>query len=187
GAAGRSRAIAGAPLMRDSTVVGVIAVTSPRPGALSEKQMSLLMTFADQAVIAIENVRLFDETKEALERQTAISEVLEKISGSPTDVSPVLAAVAERAARLCEGEQATVLMVEDGNVLRPRFTHSTDKGPLPNPQTQVFLDRRYVSGRAALDGAVVNVEDVAALTDTEYPASRENQQKLGYRSFLAAP
>ena len=175
------------PLLRGKELFGVMTVWRYAHQPFGEKQIALIQTFAAQAVIAIENVRLFNETKEALEHQTAISEVLEKISGSPTDVAPVLAAVAERAARLCEGEQATVLMVEDGNVLRPRFTYSSDKGPLPNPQTQVFLDRGYVTGRAALDGVAINVEDVAALTDSEYPAGRENQQKLGYRSFLAAP
>jgi signal transduction histidine kinase len=188
GRLGHFRSFTSIPLVRDDEGIGAIAITSPHPGyRMSEKQMALLRTFADQAVIAIENVRLFNETKEALERQTAISEVLEKISGSPTDVSPVLAAVAERAARLCEGEQATMLMLEDGNVLRPRFTYSTDKGPLPNPNTAVFLDRGYVSGRAAIEGRVINVEDVAAVTDTEYRAGRQNQQMLGYRSFLAVP
>ena len=181
------RAIASAPMLREGRAIGGVTVMRKEPGPFGDKQLELLQTFADQAVIAIENARLFNETKEALERQTAISEVLEKISGSPTDVSPVLAAVAERAARLCEGEQATMLMLEDGNVLRPRFTYSSDKGPLPNPETQVFLDRGYVTGRAAIENRVINVEDVAALTESEYPAGRENQQKLGYRSFLAVP
>ena len=182
-----SRAQTVVPMIRADAAIGAISVTHEEPRQLTDKQLALFQTFADQAVIAIENVRLFNETKEALEHQTAISEVLEKISGSPADVAPVLAAVAERAARLCEGEQATVLMLEDGNVLRPRFTYSTDKGPLPNPDTRVYLSRGYVTGRAALDGTAVNVEDVAALSDTEYPEGRENQQKLGYRSFLAAP
>ena len=179
--------VAAVPIFSGDEVVGAIGAARFNIAPFSAEELRLFETFADQAAIAIENVRLFNETKEALEHQTAISEVLEKISGSPTDVAPVLAAVAERAARLCEGEQATVLMLEDGNVLRPRFTYSSDKGPLPNPQTQVFLDRGYVTGRAALDGVAINVEDVAALTDTEYPAGKENQRKLGYRSFLAAP
>ena len=181
------RTVLSAPLLREQIPIGAILIRRTEVRPFSERHVRLLETFADQAVIAIENVRLFNETKEALEHQTAISEVLEKISGSPTDVSPVLAAVAERAARLCEGEQATVLMLEEGDILRPRFTYSTDKGPLPNPQTLVKLDRGYVTGRAALDSVAINVEDVAALTDTEYPAGKENQQKLGYRSFLAAP
>jgi GAF domain-containing protein/anti-sigma regulatory factor (Ser/Thr protein kinase) len=175
------------PLVRSGEGIGAITLVHPEPGhSLSAKELALVKTFADQAVIAIENVRLFNETKESLERQTAISEILGKISGSPNDVTPVLEAVAARAARLCEAEQATVLMVQ-GDMLVPRVTYSVDQGPLPNPSTLVRMKRGYVTGRAALDGEIVNVEDVAALLDTEYPDGRENQQKLGYRSFLAVP
>jgi GAF domain-containing protein len=184
--AGKYRTMLAVPLVREGVAVGVIMCRRREQRPFTERQIALLKTFADQAVIAIENVRLFNETKEALERQTAISEILEKISGSPTDVAPVLEAVAARSARLCEGEQATVLMV-DGTMLRPRVTFSIDQGPLPNPSTLVQLKRGYVTGRAALDGEAINVEDVAALTGTEYPDGRENQQKLGYRSFLAVP
>src|SRR6185436_8547293 len=83
------RSIAAAPLIRDGVAIGTIAMSSPEPGALSEKQMELLATFADQAVIAIENVRLFNETKESLERQTATAEILKVIASSPSDVQPV--------------------------------------------------------------------------------------------------
>src|SRR5204862_6539784 len=83
----------------------------------TEQQMRLLRTFADQAVIAIENVRLFNETKEALERQTAISEILRIISASPSDVRPVLEAIAENALRFCAAEDARVVL-PDGDDLR---------------------------------------------------------------------
>ena len=76
-----------------------------------------LETFADQAVIAIENVRLFQELKESLEQQTATSEILGVIASSPTDIQPVLDAVAENAARLCEADDVQILRVE-GDVLR---------------------------------------------------------------------
>jgi signal transduction histidine kinase len=174
------------PMVREGVAIGAISVARGIPGSFSDHQIGLLQTFADQAIIAIENVRLFNETKEALDRQTAISEILEKISSSPTDVLPVLQAVAARAAHLCEGEQATVLMVE-GDMLRPRVTYSSDQGPLPNPSTLVYLKRGYITGRAALDAEAINVEDAAALMDSEYTDGRENQQKLGYRSFLAVP
>ena len=81
-------------------------------------QIKLLETFADQAVIAIENVRLFQELKESLEQQTATSEILGVIASSPTDIQPVLDIVAENAARLCEADDAAIHRI-DGDNLRP--------------------------------------------------------------------
>ncbi|HWV89949.1 MAG TPA: GAF domain-containing protein, partial [Burkholderiales bacterium] len=83
------RSLLAVPMLRDQVAIGAIAVTRRDPGPFTDHQISVLKTFADQAVIAIENVRLFNETKEALERQTATAEVLKVISSSPTDVQPV--------------------------------------------------------------------------------------------------
>ncbi len=129
------------PLIRDEKPIGVIGVGKPEPGPFHENQIALLQTFADQAVIAIENARLFNETKEALDQQTAISEILRVISSSPTDVQPVLDAIAERAARLCDAAAASMYLI-DGESLK----HLASKGPSARPGEP----RRYAADRSQL-------------------------------------
>ena len=107
-----------APLLRDGRPIGAIGVNRSYPGAFTDNQIALLKTFADQAVIAIENVRLFQELKESLEQQTATSEILGVIASSPTDMQPVLDVVAENAARLCDATDAVIHRI-DGDNLRP--------------------------------------------------------------------
>src|SRR5262249_32467463 len=112
------------PLLRESVPIGVIMIRRTEVRPFSDKQIALLKTFADQAVIAIENVRLFKELQErnrdlteALEQQTATSEILGVIASSPNDLTPVLETVAQNAARLCEAKSAQVFRI-DGDVLR---------------------------------------------------------------------
>src|SRR6185503_12448823 len=107
------RAMLAVPLLREDRAIGAIALWRREPRAFSDKQVALVKTFADQAAIAIDNVRLFNETKEALDQQTAISEILRVIASSPTDVRPMLQAVAERALKLCDAAQATILLREE--------------------------------------------------------------------------
>src|SRR5262249_36759740 len=96
------------PMLRDRQTVGAITVGREAGRSFSDEQIELLKTFASQALIAIENVRLFNETKEALDRQTAMSEILRVISGSPTDVQPVFDAIAREAMRLCSASYGVV-------------------------------------------------------------------------------
>ena len=100
-----------APLRRENVSIGMLSVTRRQPGQFSPHQIELLQTFADQAVIAIENVRLFNEIKQSLERQTATAEILRVISASPTDVQPVFDAIARSAQRLAHGFSAIVTRV----------------------------------------------------------------------------
>jgi GAF domain-containing protein len=97
------RSLIGVPLTRGEDIVGVLILRRQEPKPFTPEQIHLLETFADQASIAIENVRLFTETKESLERQTATSEILRVMAASPTEVQPVLDAIAESAARVCGG------------------------------------------------------------------------------------
>src|SRR5262249_40142081 len=114
----------GVPMLRDGTVIGAVAVGRFTSGPFSERQIALLKTFADQAVIAIEDVRLFNETKEALEQQKASSEILGVISSSPTDVQPVFDAIASRVVALCDAFFSTVWRY-DGTLIH----HAADNYP----------------------------------------------------------
>ena len=101
------------PLMSKGTAIGVIAVSRRNPGSFSAHHVELLRTFADQAVIAIENARLFNETQEALERQTATADILKVIASSPSDVQPVFEAIVGSAAKLFEPCSATITTLKD--------------------------------------------------------------------------
>ena len=106
------------PLRQQEQLIGSLNARRIEVRPFTPAQIKLLETFADQAVIALENVRLFQELKEALEQQTATSEILGVIASSPTDVQPVLDAVGENAARLCEADDAVVFRI-NGDVLQP--------------------------------------------------------------------
>jgi signal transduction histidine kinase/signal transduction protein with GAF and PtsI domain len=178
------RAILAVPLMRENRAIGAISLWRPDPRPFTDKQIALVKTFADQAAIGIENVRLFNQTKEALEQQTAISEILQVISSSPTDVQPVLDAIAERAARHCDASSASMYLI-DGQELR----HLASKGPAAEPVTHVDtlpIDRHSISGRALLTRTTLHIDDM--LTETaDFPLSAELAQRYGHRSVVVMP
>src|SRR5207302_8179445 len=114
-----------APLMSNGVPIGQIGVTRTEPGSFADHHVQLLQTFADQAVIAIENVRLFEETREALERQTATADILKVIAGSPSDVQPVFEAIATNSNRLVGGVASTGFGFIDGIAYLKAFAPTT--------------------------------------------------------------
>ena len=126
---GHYRSVVGVPILRDGVPIGAIAVARAQAGLLPDRQVELLKTFADQAVIAIENVRLFDEVQartrdlsESLEQQTATSEVLKVVSSSPGNLEPVFDAMLQNAVRIC-GAKFGNLMLREGDAFRVGATH----------------------------------------------------------------
>jgi two-component system NtrC family sensor kinase len=188
------RAITIMPMMRGGDAIGALSVVRAAPGALSGKQIAVLKTFANQAVIAIENARLLNELRqrtddltETLEQQTATSEVLRVISRSPTNVQPVFDAIAESAVRLCDGQFSFVVRF-DGKVMDFASCcglsaegldafHSI----LPMPASE-----HTAAGRAIVHRAVVEISDVE--TDLSYGAQAQGLAKaVIYRSIAAVP
>src|SRR5581483_419639 len=125
-AAGHFRSITFVPLIDQEQGIGTIIFTHPQAGhRFSEKQLALMQTFADQAVIAIQNTRLFNETREALERQTATADILKVIASSPSDVQPVFEAIAEQSNRLIGGLSTAVYSIVDDVMHLMAFTRSS--------------------------------------------------------------
>jgi PAS domain S-box-containing protein len=178
------RSILAVPLLRQGQALGTILVRRTDVRPFEQKYVALLQTFADQAAIAIENARLFNETKEALERQTATAEVLNVISRSTTDLQPVLDKIVETAARLCQAEFALIFKVDEG-VFRVAAANNTEADFIRYMQGHPFtIDRGTLTGRVILEGRTVHIED--SVSDSEY-TFREGQKIGRYRTMLGVP
>jgi len=178
------RAALGVPLVRDGSVIGVLNLFRFAPRSFTPQQIELVETFADQAVIAIENSRLLTELRESLERQTATSNVLTAISRSTFDLSTVLRTLVEAAARLCGADQGTIAREQNGiyrRVASYGFSGEFDDLVRDLP---VSPERGSATGRALYEGRIVHIPDVEA--DPEY--TFEVAKKLGgFRTILAVP
>ena len=188
---GRFRTMLGVPLLREGVPIGVIVLQRTEVRPFTEKQIELATTFADQAVIAIENVRLFDEVQarsrelsESLEQQTATSKVLEVISRSAFDLHAVFETVAESSVRLCGADRAFIFRF-DGELLRmsAAFNNASREWKEYLAQHPTRPGRNSAAGRAALERRTVHIPDVRA--DPEYTFGAKNVEKV--RTVLAVP
>jgi signal transduction histidine kinase len=188
---GGFRTLLGVPLLREGTPIGVIVVQRKTVRPFTNKQIELVQTFADQAVIAIENVRLFEaeqqrtrELTESLEQQTATSEVLNVINRSAFDLQPVLDTIVQTASRLCNAEFALIFKLQEGryhpvaaNNATAQFIRHAARNPIPP-------SRGSLIGRTAIERRTIHIPD--CLADSEY--SYADYQKSGqYRTMLGVP
>jgi two-component system, NtrC family, sensor kinase len=188
---GGFRTMLGVPLLREGIPIGVLHVVRKTVRPFTDKQIELVETFADQAVIAIENVRLFDEVQarteelsESLRQQTATAEVLKTISRTAFDLKSVLQTLVESAARLCEADQGTITRQFGGKFFRaetygfsPEFMDFVRDVP-------VEAERGTANGRTLLEGKIIHIPDV--LADPDYTWA-EAQRLGGYRTLLGVP
>src|SRR5262249_24104044 len=194
------RSVVSVPLLRHDEGIGTIAVNRQEPGGFTDDEIALLQTFADQAVIAIENVRLFTELQEknkaltqahatvteSLEQQTATSEILRVISSSPTDVQPVFDTIAQSAVRLCDAMFGAVYRVEGGQIHMVAQTGIGAEGlaralrifPMP-------LGESAAVAAAIFDRSAVQVSDIEAPQAPRL--TREAGRAIGFRSQLTVP
>ena len=185
---GGYRTILGVPLLSKGEPFGVFVLTRPQVKPFTAKQIELVETFADQAVIAIENVRLFDEVQarnrevsEALEQQTATGAILRVIAASPTDIQPVLQVVAESAARFCDTHDAVIFLADEGDlVVKAHY------GPVPLDFASLPIGEGTLAGRAYAERKTRYVDDLLTGGD-EFPHAKAMALKYGHRSIAATP
>jgi two-component system, NtrC family, sensor kinase len=190
--AGNIRATLAVPLLLKGEPIGGITLARTRVAPFDDKQVALVEAFADQAVIAIENTRLFEaeqaskrDLTDALEQQVATADVLKVISRSALDVQKVLDALVESAARLCDAYDAAIFQVF-GDGLRLVAHHGQIPFSIPVGQLTLPLMRGFVTGRAIFERRAIQIADILSEAD-EYPESRSRALQQDYRTVLAVP
>ncbi len=160
------RSFLSVPLRQQGEFIGTLNARRTEVRPFTPAQIKLLETFADQAVIAIENVRLFQELKESLEQQTATSEILGVIASSPTDIQPVLDAVAASAARLCDSIDAVIYRLDGDDLQRVAYSDRSQSG------RHRFRQLGARVGRAAIERQTIHIHDIEAESETDIPELR---------------
>ena len=174
------------PMLWEGRGVGTLNVTRQPPRPFSAKELAMLKTFADQAVIAIHNARLFNETQQALERQTATAEVLKVIASSPSDVQPVFDAIARSSNRLLGGYSTMVARIFDDSLHLVAFTSTTPEGDEALKRSFPIALASFPEGGAILRGEMVHIHDTEQLPE-DMQRIRELARARGYRGMLFCP
>ena len=183
---GQFRSALGVPLIRQGQVEGVFALARPEPGGFTDREIELVRTFVDQALIAIENARLFNETQEALERQTATADILKVIASSPDDVQPVFEAIAERAKRLVGAHAATVLRVVGDRFELGAFTPVSEEADATLRASFPLSIANNPQFEMAYRGEITEVADTE-LEMYAYAKIRDIARARGFRSRVLVP
>ncbi len=173
------------PLLRDGTCIGLLALVRVQPGGFSDKEIALAQSFCDQAMIAIGNTRLFNETQQALERQTATANVLKAISRSTFDLPAVLDTLITTAVRLSRAWIGVIFRI-DGHLARPAGLFGGGQALYEHLMAHPIdlRDPKALVSRAIALGHAVQVEDAA---DPDAAGRKDAQQAGGYRTLLAVP
>ncbi|MEW9920259.1 GAF domain-containing protein [Marimonas sp. MJW-29] len=172
------------PLMRADECVGLLSLGQKVPRVFSDAEIALAHTFRDQAMIALENTRLFMETQEALEQQTATAEVLKTISQSAFDLPTVLQALIEAAARLCDATICIVFYREGDELHLGANTGCSPEMVKFHTENPHKINRTNIAGRAVLDRTTIHVPDITLDAEFDNPKSTELG---GWRSIIAVP
>jgi two-component system, NtrC family, sensor kinase len=186
---GGARSIVAVPMLKNDALVGAILIYRQQVRRFTDRQIELLQTFSDQAVIAIDNARLFDEVQtktrdleEAMVHLTGSANILSVIASSPTDIAPVLQAIAKSACEFCDAGDAAV-MLREGDELRFRAHH----GSIPLTMHARPINRGWVNGRAVIDKVPVHVHDFLSAQGDDFPQGREMAARRMIRTVLSVP